>query len=314
MGKKIGIFFTALLICLISLTGCSSSPQKVDQNARVQIIATLFPQYDFARQIAGDRADVTLLLSPGVESHTFEPTPADIIKINECDLFVYTGNFMEPWAETIISGMTGNGKALDVSKGITLDAEEETHEGDEEHEGHHHGGFDPHIWTDPLNAKVMVQNITDALCEADEKNKEYYQSNAQEYLVKLDALDAEFQEIVSTAERDELVFGGRFAFHYFVKRYDLNYISAFDSFTSETEPSVSVIAQIMDQINEKQIPVIFYEELTDPKVSRAIADETGVKMLMLHACHNVSKEDLQNGATYLSIMEQNAKNLKEGLN
>lgn len=312
MQKKFTALLMAAMIGLLSFAGCSPAPQEVSEKPRVQIIATLFPQYDFARAVAGDHADVTLLLSPGVESHTFEPTPADIIKINKCDLFVYTGKFMEPWAESIISGMTGDGKALNVSEGITLDAKNEAEAHDDHH--HHESQYDPHIWTDPLNAKIMVQNIADALCEADAEHQADYQSNAKAYLEKLDALDAEFRDIVSNAKRHELVFGGRFAFHYFVKQYGLDYISAFDSFSSETEPSVSVIAQMMDEIKEKEIPVIFYEELTDPKVSRAIADETGVKMLMLHACHNVSKEDLQNGVTYVSIMEQNAENLKEGLN
>ena len=317
MRKKIGVFFLLLVLCLQILAGCAPVPKQEDGKNRIQVVATLFPQYDFARAIAGDRAEVTLLLPPGVESHSFEPTPADIMKINACDLFVYTGKYMEPWAEKIIAGMSGNGKALDVSQGITLDAEEETHEEQgehEHHEDHDHGGFDPHIWTDPQNAKIMVQNIADALSQADEPNRAYYQSNAQNYLAQLDALDAQLQEIVTTAKRREIVFGGRFALHYFAKRYGIQYVAAFDSCSSETEPSVRVITQIIDEIREKQIPVIFYEELTDPKVSRAIAEDTGIKMLMLHSCHNVSRKELQNGATYLSIMEQNAKNLKEGLN
>ncbi|MGI5966873.1 MULTISPECIES: metal ABC transporter substrate-binding protein [Anaerotruncus] len=300
-----------------SAAGCAAPEEPVA--GRLRIVTTLFPQYDFARQLAGERAEVTLLLPPGVESHSYEPTPADIIKIANADLFVYTGQYMEPWAQNILDGVEMGGDVLDISTGIVLDPEDHDHAGETEtehaaHADHGHGGYDPHIWTDPVNARQMVQNLADALCAADPEGEAFYRGNERDYLEALAALDREFSEIVSHGKRREIVFGGRFALHYFAERYGLDYTAAFDSCSHETEPSAQVLARIIDTIGRERIPVIYYEELTDPKVARAISEETGAKMLLLHSCHNVSRDELREGATYLSLMRQNAENLKEGLN
>ena len=308
-GKRIAAVLLAL-VCALGLFGCEKAGET-QADGKLQIVATLFPQYDFARQVAGEYAEVTLLLPPGVESHSFEPTPADIIKINEADLFIYTGEYMEPWAQSIIDGLTGDVQVLDISRNIPLD-EEAAHE-DEDGDAHEHGGFDPHIWTSPANAMLMVDNLSAELCAIDPEHAGNYQTAAAAYKTQLDELDQEFQEIVDQAQYKEIVFGGRFAMHYFAKRYGLSYLAAFDSCSSETEPSAKAVAQIIDEINEKHLPAIFHEELADPKVSRMIAEETGVKLLLLHSCHNVSKEEAESGATYLSLMQQNAENLREGL-
>lgn len=304
----------AALLCAAWLfAGCGAQLPARD-DGRIEVVATLFPQYDFARQIAGERADVTLLLPPGVESHTYEPTPADIIRINQADIFLYTGAYMEPWAQKLIEGLDGDVQVIDVSAHVLL--EEENHEG-HHHEGRdhgEHGGFDPHIWTDPQNAKVMVDNIASALSAADPAGSGVFMTNAAGYKAKLDALDETIMEIVETAEHREIVFGGRFAMRYFAERYGLTWTAAFDSCSGETEPSVRAVAQIVDNIRRNHIPVIYYEELTDPKVARAIAREAGAQPMLLHSCHNVSKDELAAGATYLSLMEQNAENLKRGLN
>jgi len=284
------------------------------------VVATLFPQYDFARQIAGDRAEVILLLPPGVESNSFEPRPSDIIKINESELFIYTGEYMEPWSQKIIDSMKDSGSrsmVLDVSQGIELVNTEEVeaehhHEGEAEAEEHEHL-YDPHIWTDPINAKVMAANISNALCRIDPANADYYEENAARYYAELDALDADFKSIVSSGKRDEIIFGSRFALYYFTKRYGLSYQSAFDSCSSETEPSARTVAGLIEEINKNQIPAIYFAEMEDPKVAESISAETGAKLLLFHSCHNVTKEEWKAGATYLSLMKQNAENLKEGL-
>ncbi|MEM1483246.1 metal ABC transporter substrate-binding protein [Oscillospiraceae bacterium PP1C4] len=326
MQRRLISILLAAVLCLLLLAGCAPAAQTQKATSKIRIVATLFPQYDFARQIAGDKADIKLLLPAGIESHSYEPTPADIIAINMADLFVYTGPYMEPWAQSIIDGVTENVTVLNISQNITLDKEEEhdeAHAHDEalehdEADAHKeelaHGGFDPHIWTSPVNAKVMVDNLTDALCKVDSANADYYRNNAAKYKTELDALDQEFSTIVSTAKRKEIIFGGRFALHYFAKQYGLTYEAAFDSCSHETEPSAQVVAEIIDEVRTKGIPVVFHEELTDPKVARLIGEETGAKLRLLHSCHNVSKEDFQNGATYLSLMKQNALYLKEGLN
>lgn len=335
MKKILTVILVVLLVA--ALFGCTQNQKTSDlsenenNNEKIKIVTTLFPQYDFARQIAGDKAEVTLLLPPGAESHSFEPTPSDIITINKADIFIYTGKYMEPWAEKIIQSTDSDTiNILDVSNGITLFKEDHEHDEEEHDEDEHteddidnseeHGGdghnheYDPHIWTSPVIAKKMVDNIAASLCYVDSENASYYKSNAEKYKKQLDELDAEFNEIVSTGVRNKIYFGGRFALHYFTEEYGLEHESAYDNCSSETEPSAHDIAQIIDEIKEHKIPVIYYEELTDPKVSRSISEDTGAEMLLFHSCHNISKEDFEKGVTYLDIMKQNAENLKKGLN
>lgn len=319
MKKK--IVLTLFLIISLSglLMGCNgnnSASKDETMDNKIKVVATLFPQYDFTRQIAGDKAEVTLLMSPGVESHSYEPSPSDIIKINGSDLFIYTGKFMEPWAQSIIDGIENkNVKILDVSQNVSLDKSEE-HEDEEEHREADHAAheFDPHIWTSPVNAKIMVENILRDLCELDPENADYYKKNAENYLNELTNLDKEFKDIFEASKRKEIIFAGKFALHYFAEEYGMEYEAAFDSCSAETEPSVKVIAELIDEIKEENIPVVYYPELTDPKVARSISDETGAEMLILHSCHNLSKDELKAGATYLSLMKKNAENLKIGLN
>ena len=304
--KKIAIF------CLIALllAGCAPQSQDGGPQAGLQVVATLFPQYDFARAVAGELADVTLLLPPGMESHSYEPSPQDIIRIDQADVFLYTGPYMEAWADDIAQSLTSDVAVVDVSEGLALDPVEEAD--GEAHPGHVHN-YDPHIWTDPTMAMVMVDNIAAAICQADPANEEAYLANAAAYKQELADLDAAFMEAVAQGQRTTICFGGRFALHYFAKRYGLTCIAAYDSCSEETEPSAQAVARITDAILEQGIPVIYYEELTEPKVANAIAQETGAKALLLHSCHNVSKTDLAAGVTYLSLMEQNLVNLKEGL-
>lgn len=324
--KKTMIVIIAAIFFLLQ-TSCAPEQEdlpavKGEKSGKLQIVTTLFPQYDFARQIAGDKAEVLLLLPPGVESHSYEPSPSDIVRINESDLFIYTGEGMEIWSQKIIDGMQSSDSKstiLDVSQGIELVSNEEIEsehhhdEDDTDHDIDHGHQFDPHIWTDPLHAKIMTANIRDTLCRIDPVNAEYYKENAARYGEELDALDAEFKDVVSSGERNKIIFGSRFALYYFTKRYGLDYEAAFDSCSSETEPSAKTVAGLIREIKEEKIPVIYYAEIEDPKVARSIGMESGAKLLLLHSCHNVTKEEFDSGATYLSLMKQNAENLKEGL-
>lgn len=312
------------VVCMVSLlfVGCSKSDKtdsketESDNASKIKVVTTLFPQYDFTNQIGKDAVEVKMLLKPGVESHTYEPAPSDIIEINNADIFLYTGDEMEPWVAKILDSLDSDVMIVDLSKNVTLDEVEDhdhEHEDEEEEEDHVHS-YDPHIWTNPLNAKVMVEDIKTALCEVDGANKETFENNADEYLKSLDKLDQDIREVVKQAKRKEVVFGGRFAFHYFFKEYGLDYIAAYDSCSSETEPSAKTIATIIDKVKEDQIPVIFYEEFANSKVADSIASATGAKTLLLHSCHNVSTDDYKDGVTYLSLMNQNLENLKEALN
>ena len=322
--KKIYRFFMVILGFILVLAGCSegSKEESISTSDKIEIVTTLFPQYDFARQIVGDKAEVTLLLPPGMESHSYEPTPADMIKINKANLFIYTGELMEPWAHKMIESVDSEQvKVLDVSQGIPLlapnEEDEQHHDHEAEVEGHehseddgHHHIYDPHIWTSPQNAKVMVNNILEALCEVDPQNADYYKANAQAYQLQLDNLNDEFEVVVSNSKHDTIYHSGRFAMQYLMQQYGVNYVSA----PFEAEPSAALVAQVINEIKANNIPAIYYEELITPKIAQMISEETGAQMLLLHSCHNVSKEDFDNGVTYLSLMEQNVENLKIGLN
>lgn len=322
--KKIYRFFMVILGFILVLAGCSegSKEESISTSDKIEIVTTLFPQYDFARQIVGDKAEVTLLLPPGMESHSYEPTPADMIKINKANLFIYTGELMEPWAHKMIESVDSEQvKVLDVSQGIPLlasnEEDEQHHDHEAEVEGHehseddgHHHTYDPHIWTSPQNAKVMVNNILEALCEVDPQNADYYKANAQAYQLQLDNLNDEFEVVVSNSKHDTIYHSGRFAMQYLMQQYGINYVSA----PFEAEPSAALVAQVINEIKANNIPAIYYEELITPKIAQMISEETGAQMLLLHSCHNVSKEDFDNDVTYLSLMEQNVENLKIGLN
>lgn len=332
MGNVKRILFTVMSLLFI-LVGCESDSSAGSDSEKLQIITTLFPQYDFARVIAGDKADATLLLPPGMEAHSYEPTPADMIKINKADLFIYTGESMEQWAHTMIESIDSDSVyVLDVSKNVPLlepnqtteesddhdheeddhDHEHESHDHEEDHaeeDGHYHA-YDPHIWTSPKNAMIMVNNILEALCEIDPDNATYYEDNAKLYLAELEELDNEFKDVVENAKRETIYHAGRFAMQYLTNEYGIHYVSA----PFEAEPSAALVAQMIKEIKEQGIPAIYHEELVDPKIAQMISDETGAQMLLLHSCHNVSKEDFNQGVTYLSLMKQNVENLRMGLN
>lgn len=278
----------------------------------LRVVTTLFPQYDFVRQIAGDKAELSMLLPIGTESHSYDPSPADIVKINSANLFIYTGENMEAWAHRILDGIDNKNLIIvDSSNGILPYCEQESDDGHKHDENS--DLFDPHIWTDPNNAMIMTENISKALCSADPRNARLYRDNAAKYIKELEVLDKAFSEAVKNGVRNEVIFGGRNPFIYFLNRYGLNYKSAYASCANDTDPGVRAVARLVDDVKTKTIPVIFYEEIRDPKVARAIADETGAKILLFHSCHNVSREEFKNGATYISLMLQNLKNLKEAL-
>lgn len=353
------IFRFAISLCLIvtvmvTASGCNMGKYADLDESKPLIVTTLFPQYDFARQLVKDKAEVVLLLSPGVEAHDFEPTPSDIILINKADLFIYTGDDMEPWVARILDSIDNDELTiLNVSEGVETICEEENREhnhiheenhnnienehieddhreeddvehedshdgniilGSDEHAGHAHShNADPHIWTSPINAIQMVENIEKALVKIDGQNGEFYKENAHEYIHSLEELDSQFREVVSNSNSKTIYFGGRFAMSYFAHEYDLNYVAAFDSCQAKSEPSARLIVQIIDMMRSHSVKIVLHEEMTDPKAARIIAEEIDGEALLLHSCHNVSKAEMEAGATYLSLMEQNVANLQRAL-
>ena len=308
------MIFTIICTMILSTVSCGKLDKK---DGKLSIVTTLFPQYDFAKQIVGDKADVRLLLSPGVEAHSYDPTPSDIVDINESDLFIYTGDNMETWAAKIISSLEKDVNILDVSEGIKLTKTEDEHdehgEEEQEHEEEHEHVYDPHIWTSPVNAMKMVQSIVDELVKIDPENADYYKANGETYLNELSDLDEQLREVIDNADIKTLYFADKFAMYYFVNEYGLDYVSAYDSCSSETEPSAKLVAKMVDAVKSDNAPAVFYAELSNHKAADTISKESGAKELLLHSCHNVSKEEFNNGATYLSLMKQNLDNLKEGL-
>ena len=293
------IIILFLFISLI-MSSCQKKAEMVAGGKKLKVVATLFPLYDFARNIGKEKTDVTLLLPPGVEPHAFEPRPGDVLKINEADIFIYTGRFMEPWVEDMLKGIGSQGPLIiDSSKVIRLTEEA--------------GKMDPHIWLDFSNAKKMVVNILDGFLKKDLANKDYYLKNVEEYKKKLDELDKKFKDSLRSCQKDIIIHGGHFAFGYLSKRYNLKYLSAYKGFSPDAEPTPRNLIELSKKLKEHDIKYIFYEELISPKVSEAIARETGAKLLMLHGAHNVTKDEMDRGVTFISLMEQNLNNLKVGL-
>ena len=308
--SKIITSILILVLMLILISACNSNNKSVKGNGKIKIIATLFPQYDFAREIVKDKGEVILLLPPGVEAHSFEPTPQDIGSIKNSDVFVYTGEYMEPWAEKMIKNIgEGDITVVDLSKGIELIDEDDC-----DHDDHdHHGGKDPHIWLDPINAQKMVDSILEAVVKIDGENEDFYRENGEDYKKRLEELDKKFVETFKKTEHNTIIYGGHFAFGYFTKRYGLDYISPYNGFTPNAEPSPKKITELMENMKSLGMNTIYYEELIDPKVARVISEQTGAEMLLLHGAHNVSKEELESGVSYIDIMEENLEKLKQGL-
>lgn len=302
MKKILSLLCIACLFC-----GCATTKEKKED--KLLITATLFPQYDFCKQIVGDKAEVVLLLPPGMESHNYEPSVADIKKISESDLFLYTGNDMEPWAERILDGL--NVKSVDLSANIEL-CEHVHDDDDDDNDGHNHDHeHDPHIWTDPVNCITVTEDILYSLCAIDSENSEFYKKNAEEYICELKSLDEEFKSI--SGENKVIVHGGRASMTYFAKRYGFTFISAVDSCSSYSEPSASKLTYMINYVRQNGVKAVFYEEMTEPKFAKVISEETGAEILLLHTCHNLSKDEFERGETYVSLMKQNAVNLKKAL-
>lgn len=296
------LFALLLTLIILPLTGCSSD---TSDPAKIQITATLFPQYDFARQIGGDKVEVTLLLPAGQESHLYDPSPSDMAKISKSDLFIYTGDLMEGWAGDIAQSVGSDVKVLDVSRNIELHAH--TEENDHEH------SLDPHIWLDFDNAKKMCANIATELILLSPENEAYFTENLVNYTNTLTQLDEEFAKEFENGQSKNLVFGGRFAVGYLTRKYNIAYKSAYDSCSANSEPSVQDITALSDYVKANDIKVVFCEEFSDPKIAREIASSNNAEVAVLHSCHNTSAEERSNGATFVSIMTENLSNIRKGL-
>jgi zinc transport system substrate-binding protein len=310
----LGLFF------LVAGIGCQRQEQQAGKVKRLTVVTTLFPLYDFTKNVAGDKASITLLLPPGVEAHSFEPKAGDMLRVNAANLFIFTGKFMEPWTDGLLKGVDNKGiLVVDASTGITLMEGENdhhrVHEKTKEHDKedqHDHGKIDPHIWLDFANAQKMVGTIREAFIAKDPSNKDYYTKNANDFIAKLADLDRRYRETFSSCKKNTFIHGGHFAFNYLAKRYNLTYISAYHG-SPDSEPTPKRIITLKKKMQDNNIQYVYYEELIAPRVAGVLAKETGATLLKLHGAHNISKEEFDKGISFLSIMEENLKNLKVGL-
>lgn len=305
-----------MFLCCATLLCAACAPSALASEAPLSIVCAIFPAYDFARQLAGDTAQVRLLLPPGSESHSYEPSPRDIIDIQQADLFLYAGGESDHWVEEILASMGENApRTFRLTDCVTLLAEETS--ASMEQEAHEHGQeeaeMDEHVWTSPKNAMLIVQQLCATLCDIAPQNTQAYEGALSTYLADLKELDAAFEETVANGKRDLIVFGDRFPFRYFAHDYHLRYDAAFPGCSEDSEPSVRTVISLVDTIRAEQIPVIFYIEFSSRKTADVLAEETGARELLFHSCHNVSAEELDAGATYLSLMWNNVAALKEAL-
>ena len=300
--------YVAATCALAALAACGSGPRDAGRGQhRVKVVTTLFPLYDMARSIGADQAEVTLLLPPGAEAHSFEPKPSDIVKVGEADVFVYTGKFMEPWAADVVKAAAGNHL-------VVVDASRDTkmipgvfHDRDEPA-----GSLDPHIWLDFDNAKQMVRNIAEALEAKDSANRALYERRTDDYSRELTVLDSAYRTTLAACKTREIVYGGHYAFGYMAARYGLKYLAA-QGVSPDAEPTAQDLARLVEQIRKDKVKYVFYEELTSPKIAQTIAGETDAKLLLLNAAHNVTKDQLEQGLTFFDILRANLANLKTGL-
>lgn len=311
--KAIKYFLTAVILFLYS---CSSSVTEKEEG--INIITTNFPSYDFSRQVAGGNAEVNLLLPPGSDAHSFEPSPKDIINIQNSDLFIYTGGESDSWIDDILSTIDTSGTKIIKLMEVCETVVEEIPEGmqaEEEENGHgEKDEYDEHVWTSPKNAVLITKAISESLCEIDAENTDIYKENADKYISRLEELDDEFESIVKTSSGNTLIFADRFPFRYFTEAYGLKYYAAFPGCAEETEPDIATVTFLINKVREERIPVVFYIEFSNHKLADAISAETGAKAMLLHSCHNVTKEEFNSGITYLELMKNNAEALKEALN
>lgn len=324
-----------ILIFIIVVTICVFKQDSFEKDSdKLQIVATLFPQYDLASQIVGDKANVKLLISSGVETHTYEPTAKDMITIiDNSDMFLYTGLELEPWTENIVENLKNtDAKIVNVAENVEFIKQEEFEENyinkeiishdshnhgvdenctDECHEGHNHDEhlYDGHIWQSPKNAEKMLDSILKAIVEVDPENKDYYEANAKKYKEEISKLDTDLRDILNKSSKNEIAIGGEFAYAYLIEEYDLEFVSVYTNCGHGEDPNITKVKSIIDYINKHEIPVVYYEELSEGTVAKMIAEETKAEALVLYSIHN----GVPNVDTYVSLFRKNIENLEKGL-
>lgn len=309
MRKLVSAFLC--IVCALSLCACTEAKPESADSGKIQIVCTSFPAYDFAREIAGDKCELTLLIKPGSEVHSYEPTPKDIIRIQNCDLFLCNGGESEEWAEELSGDCKNIIRMMDCVNTLTEEISEGMYVRGEEEDGE--AELDEHIWTSPVNAMLICRSICDALCGIDPRNAKLYLSRTEAYSAQLAELDGQFRLAVKNSDCKTLVFADRFPMRYFTAEYGLDYYAAFPGCASETEPSAKTVAFLIDKVREEKLSAVFYMEFSNQKMADVICEDTGCVKLPFYSVHNITAKQFEAGESYLSLMRQNLKNLKEAL-
>lgn len=291
-----------------ALCGCSGSDGGADNSGdKPLVITTIFPAYDFARQVFGDTAEVKMLLKPGQESHSFDPSAKDIVEISGCDLFIYNGGESDEWVESVLKSapdvdtfrMTDAVSLLDEEHSEGMQAEEEHEHEEEEQEA------DEHVWTSPENASAIVSALGEKAAELFPEQSEKLSGNAAAYAEKIEELDGRFAELFDGEDR-YFVFGDRFPLLYFFKEYGLSYYAAFPGCGTETEPSARTMTFLLDKLKQPEaVPAVFCIELSSRRLADVLAQDSGLETAVFHTCHNISADDFAAGETWLSLMQRN---------
>ena len=339
ISKKI---FGLILAGAVLITGCTAKTEKKDKGdntkGKLKIVTTIFPEYDITRAIVKDKVDLELMIKPGVDVHSFTPTPQDIKTVQNSDIFVYGGTEHDKWVENLTKSIDmKNKKVVKLVDGIQQleeesvdgmkhehhhdDKKEDEHNHDHKHEKedeHNHKGeekeLDPHYWTSPKNAIQMVKTITNALVEKDPDNAEFYKENAENYIKQLEGVDKELHDVVDNAKIKKVVIADRFPFRYLFKDLGLEYRALFSGCSVESTASAGQIKKMVDYVKENKIPVVYHIEMGKGELAETVAKNSGAKVKLLHSIHTVTKEDFDKGITYIDLMKQNVEALKEGLN
>lgn len=315
--KKHMLRFLAALSVAALLSGCGGTAGSSASSAsegKLLVTATVFPAYDFARAVCGDLAEVKLLLPPGAESHSYEPTPKDILEVEGSDLFVYLGGDSDAWVETLLESIDSGVNGMKMMDCVALKEEAHTEGMTAEKENDHGAGevleYDEHVWTSPVNAAAITTAIGERMAELDPDHAADYRANAADYAGKLMELDKEFRDFFKTVDNKTMVFGDRFPLRYFADEYGLDCYAAFPGCSTQTEPSAATIAFLTRKVEQEKLGTVYYIEFSNHLVADSIAEATGAKTALFHSCHNVSQADMDAGATYLTLMEKNLETLK----
>ncbi|MBN1880841.1 MAG: zinc ABC transporter substrate-binding protein [Deltaproteobacteria bacterium] len=331
MRKVPRAIYVLCVICAfmipLTLASCGdTATPEADGPETISVVASSFPLYDFARIVGGEQADVVLLPPPGLSPHSFEPTPKHIETIESADMFIYSGAGLEPWVEDVLAGIE-NQKLLVVNAadGAVLmeiadmeahthdeqngDGDHDTHTPDADEGEHHHGLYDPHYWLDFENAKVQVDNILGGYLQIDSEHAGSYLERTDGYTSTLELLDQMYRDTLTVCPGKDLVSAGHFAFGYLAHRYGLNHRAIYGA-AHNVEPSPRELTEMVDYIGQHDIKYIVADAMLDAKVARTIRDEAGVEIVTLNPAGNVSKDQLENGVTFIDIMQENLKGLK----